>query len=267
MMELPRTLELALAGELEPWRVDAVVVASRDVAQGRLDELEARLYATDVARLPRPRLVERVRRAAVKADPESVTRGVNRAPRRRSLRVAPAETTGLMRWSLEVPDELSRRMFAAVDALAQEYLTADQHRRDSEALEERRTVEAARLDALGDLVLANAHVETVVELLVPVDAGTATFVKRPEPREAVVAELGKPRRRSLAPPHEDSTGRTTPTSTTTTTPAGELAPAAGATGSPPTQEARDAGGLAVDEVLVDLVLGSVTTATLAAGEV
>ncbi len=111
LMELPRTLELALAGELEPWRVDAVVVASRDVAQDRLDELEARLYATDVAHLPRPRLVERVRRAAVKADPESETRGVNRAPRRRSLRVAPAQTTGLMHWLLEVPDELSRRMF------------------------------------------------------------------------------------------------------------------------------------------------------------
>ena len=69
LMELPRTLELALAGELEPWRVDAVVVASQDVAADRLVELESRVYAGDVTDLPKPRLVERVRRAAAKADP------------------------------------------------------------------------------------------------------------------------------------------------------------------------------------------------------
>ena len=80
VMELPKTLSLALAGELEPWRVDAVVVASRDVTAERLVELEARLYAADVTDLPKPRLVERVRRAAAKADPDGVTRGVQRAP-------------------------------------------------------------------------------------------------------------------------------------------------------------------------------------------
>ncbi len=51
LMELPRTLDLALAGELEPWRVDGVVVAARDVAHDRLAEFEARLHGTDVSRL------------------------------------------------------------------------------------------------------------------------------------------------------------------------------------------------------------------------
>ncbi|HET6968146.1 MAG TPA: hypothetical protein VFI44_07705 [Ornithinibacter sp.] len=250
LMELPTTLALALGGELEPWRVDAVVVASRDVAADRLLELETRLYDADATALPRPRLVERVRRAAVKADPDSVTRGIARAPRRRSLRVAPSETAGLMTWTLQVPDDLSRRLFAAVDALAQEYLTADQRRTPRHTTEpagagwepagpgatdagpgataaatapplrEKRTVEAARLDALGDLVMANADITTVVELLVPVDAGTRTLTTRPTPREAVTTALATPSRPGP-----------------------------------------------VDAVLVDLVLGSVTTDTLAAGPV
>lgn len=238
LMELPHTLGLALAGDLEPWRVDAVVVASQDVAADRLVELECRLYAADVIDLPKPRLVERVRRAAAKADPEAVTRGVRRAPRRRSLRVTPSETDGLMRWSLEVPDELSRRMFAAVDDLAQEYLTADRVGAAGRGSPQPRTVEAARVDALGDLVMANAHVETVIELVVPLDVGAATTVTRSTRRAAATAELTRTR------------------------------PRPGPHGSP----AHDPAGsrvedVAVDEVAVDLVLGSVTRETLAAGEV
>ena len=192
LMELPRTVALALAGELEPWRADAVVAAARDVAPDRLVELEARLYAADVTDLPKPRLVERVRRAAAKADPDGVTAGVRRAARRRALRVAPAETAGLMRWSLDVPDDASRRLFAAVDGLAQEYLTADQRAAGAAPGghgRERRGVEAARLDALVDLVMANAQVQTLVELVVPVDAGSGTFVTRPDPRTAAATAL------------------------------------------------------------------------------
>ena len=124
-MELPRSLELALAGDLEPWRVDGVVVAARDVAFDRLIEFEARLYAVDTRELPKPRLVERARRAAAKADPEGVARGVRRSPGRRSLHVVPSDSAGLMRWSMEVPDAVSLRMFAAVDPLAQKSLAAD----------------------------------------------------------------------------------------------------------------------------------------------
>ena len=258
LMELPTTLSLALAGELEPWRVDAVVVASRDVGADRLLELEARLYASDVTALPRPRLVERVQRAAVKADPESVTRGVQRAPRRRSLRVAPSDTAGLMTWTLQVPDDLSRRLFAAVDALAQEYLTADRHVTGTgtrtatmEAAPHGRgslTVEAARLDALGDLVMANAEVRTVVELVVPVDAGTRALTTRPTPREAALAAVRpraprgpRARRRSGTAVDETHVDETH------------------------VDEAH-VDETDVDGLLVDLVLGSVTTATLAAGQ-
>ena len=196
LMELPHTLGLALAGDLEPWRAEAVVVASQDVAADRLVELECRLYAADVIDLPKPRLVERVRRAAAKADPEAVTRGVRRAPRRRSLRVAPSETAGLMRWSLELPDELSRRMFAAVDDLAQEYLTADRVGATGPGSAHPRTVEAGRLDALGDLVMANAHVETVIDLVVP---GRRRYVDHRHPQHAARRRHRRAHEHSLTP--------------------------------------------------------------------
>ena len=196
LMELPHTLGLALAGDLEPWRAEAVVVASQDVAADRLVELECRLYAADVIHLPKPRLVERVRRAAAKADPGAVTRGVRRAPRRRSLRVAPSETAGLMRWSLELPDELSRRMFAAVDDLAQEYLTADRVGATGPGSAHPRTVEAGRLDALGDLVMANAHVETVIDLVVP---GRRRYVDHRHPQHAARRRHRRAHEHSLTP--------------------------------------------------------------------
>lgn len=125
LTELPTTLGLALAGDLEPWRVDAVVAAAADVDAKHLVEFEARLFAGDVAALPKPRLVERARSAAARADAESVARGQARAPRRRSVRVGASQVPGVMRWTADLPDEVSRRMFAAIDALAQEYLAAD----------------------------------------------------------------------------------------------------------------------------------------------
>ncbi len=187
---LPETHAMAVAGVLEPWRVIGVLQASQGVGLAHLGEFEARLYTADVAGLPKPRLVERARRAAVKADPDGAAQALRSAPAHRSLSVAPSERAGLMRWTAEVPDALSARMFAAVDALAQEYLTADTHIRSRTGGGHKRSVAAARLDALGDLVMANASVETVVELVVPVDSGSATLVTRPDPRAAAEDLMG-----------------------------------------------------------------------------
>lgn len=247
LMELPTTLGLALAGDLEPWRVDAVVAAAADVDAKHLVEFEARLFAGDVAALPKPRLVERARSAAAKADAESVARGQARAPRRRSLRVGASQVTGVMRWTADLPDEVSRRMFAAIDALAQEYLAADRAGGAARAgaaaggadpagaapgasggsmasgsPRERRTVEQARVDALADLVLGNATVQTFVELVVPVaSAVPSSFVERVGERAAAEAAMR-----------------------------------------PQGGDGRSQGG---DAVVIDLVLGSVTRATLEAG--
>ena len=225
LMELPTTLGLALAGDLEPWRVDAVVAAAADVDAKHLVEFEARLFAGDVGALPKPRLVERARSAAARADAESVARGQARAPRRRSVRVGASQVPGVMRWTADLPDEVSRRMFAAIDALAQEYLAADRVGATSmkaAARGVRRTVEQARVDALADLVLGNATVQTVVELVVPVASTVPpSFVERVGERTAAEAAM-RPQ-------------------------GGDEPPQGG------------------DAVVIDLVLGSVTRHTLDAG--
>ena len=181
---------------LEPWRVDGVVVAARDVAPERVAEFEARLYDREVSALPKPRLVARAQRAAAKADPEGAERARTAAPRRRGLRWAPSEVPGLMRWTADLPDETSRALAASVDALAQEYLTADGHRRASDpaAGGPRLTVEAARADALVDLAMANAHVQTVVELVLPAaTAAVPTLVTRTPQRDVIRDHLSRPR--------------------------------------------------------------------------
>ena len=233
LVELPRTFALAVDGRLEPWRVDGVVVAARDVAPERVAEFEARLYDQDVTALPKPRLVARAQRAAAKADPDGAKAARRAAPRRRALRWAPSEVPGLMRWSAEVPDEQSRQLAAAVDTLAQEYLTADAHARSRDhaagtPTRERRSVEAARLDAMVDLVRANAHVSTTVQLVVPARTATVpTAVTRRPHRDVITDELERP-----------LTGNEGPVATDLEV---------------------------VDPVLVDLVAGSVTHRTLAAG--
>ncbi|MGL5927328.1 MAG: HNH endonuclease signature motif containing protein, partial [Dermatophilaceae bacterium] len=168
------------------------------------------------------------------------------------LRVAPAEIPGLMRWTVEIPDDTSQRLYAVVEELAQEYLAADAvaagvHHGETDRGpagaddrlgarwrgRSRRTVDAARVDALTDLALGNAQVSTVVHLVVPADtARPATLVARPT-REAVAeaAAAGSPL----------PTGRLTDRSG----PSGEY-------GRP-------------DRVLVDLILGRANADTLASG--
>jgi hypothetical protein len=130
-------------------------------------------------------------------------------------------------------------MFAAIDALAQEYLAADRVGATSmkaAARGVRRTVEQARVDALADLVLGNATVQTIVELVVPVaSAVPPSFVDRVAERAAAEAAM-RPQ-------------------------CGDEHPLAGE-GRPQGGDGRVQGA---DAVVIDLVLGSVTRHTLDAG--
>ncbi|MGL5865820.1 MAG: hypothetical protein ACRCYX_08105 [Dermatophilaceae bacterium] len=218
LMELPATLARARGGVLEPWRVDAVVDAAQNVTWERLGEFEARLYAVDVAGLPKPRLAERAAAAAVKAAPDGAEQARADAPRQRGLRIQPSGVPGLMRWTADVPDEESRRLHAAVEAVADQYLAADA------VAGTRRSVAAARVDALVNLAMANTHVETIAEILVPTDSvASEALVTRPDPDAVIMAGV---------------TGR---------------------------QMSTPDGRPAMDPVLVDLVAGRVTRATVEVG--
>lgn len=74
------------------------------------------------------------------------------------MTVRGADAPGMTRWEAFLPAEVSTRMWNAVDALASTYC------RNTAGL----AVDAARADALADLVLANSTVRTTAELLVPV---------------------------------------------------------------------------------------------------
>ncbi|MGL5819392.1 MAG: hypothetical protein ACRCYR_17640 [Phycicoccus sp.] len=259
---LPATAGLASAGVLEPWRVEAVVAAAATVGRDAMVEFEARLYATDVTGLPRPRLAERARAAAVKADPDGTARARTDAPRQRGLRVQPyLEVPGLMRWTVDLPDQRSRTLLAAVDALGGEYLAADDAvraaaRAAGELVPRKRSVAAARVDALADLALSNATVHTVVELVVtPQTAAVAAVAHRPDLDHAITGALTARRTGDGL----DRTGHVD-----LLVPAHPV-PVDPVSAHPVPVDPVSAHPVPVDPVLVDLIVGRTTRATLAAG--
>ncbi len=174
--DLPKTAAAAWAGDLEPWRVSAIARGSGGVRRSRLVEFEARVFADDVTGLAGSRLGERARRAALRCDREGVATSVDRARAARQVTARPGGP-GMTSWRMELPAEVSRRMWAAMDALARDYLVADP----------RHTVGSARADAMADLVLGQARIETTVEVVVTAAPGGAGWTPSPMPSAARVA--------------------------------------------------------------------------------
>ena len=64
----------------------------------------------------------------------------------------------------DLPTPVAMRIWGAVDGLAAEYARAQPGQR----------IGAARVDALADLIAANATISTTIELVAPIDAGHQT---------------------------------------------------------------------------------------------
>ena len=154
---LERTHALAWDGELEPHRVEAVARAARTVRLDRLDEFETRLYDRDVVELDRSSLAERARRAAAKADPESLLAAATRGRNGRHVTVRPGDEPGTTTWTMSLPCAQSSRLWVAVETLAADYALANPHL----------TIGAARADALVDLALSDVQVTTTVTFVAP----------------------------------------------------------------------------------------------------
>ena len=158
---LPQVQALAWAGDLEPYRVDAVVAESASAPPERWHEFEARVLEGGISETSCAALRRRARRAADRCAPDDATGFAELARSRRDVRVRPGECTGMSRLEADLPTPVAMRIWHAVDGLAAEYARANPGQR----------IGAARVDALADLVEANATISTTIELVAPVASG------------------------------------------------------------------------------------------------
>jgi len=161
---LPEVHRLAREGELEPYRVEAIVRESRAVDPSRLHEFEARVLEADVTGMPTSQLRARARRCALRCTGAQAQDLSEAARARRGVWVGPGDEPGMSRLVADLPTPTAQRVWSAVDGLAAEYLRANPGL----------AAGAARADALTDLVEAYATISTTVELVAPIDATFGT---------------------------------------------------------------------------------------------
>ncbi|MGN6753462.1 MAG: hypothetical protein ACTHJJ_13045 [Intrasporangium sp.] len=154
---LPLTLAAALRGRLEPARVAVIADGALHVAHGLAFDFDLVLHADPrVTELVPGRLRRAVERAAEIVDEDAFAQRAEAALRGRFIKAGPGVEVGMTDWIASLTAQDSARVWAAIDALAQEYLVHGD-----------RSVDQARADAFVDLILGHARVETVVELVVP----------------------------------------------------------------------------------------------------
>ena len=155
---LPELHALAWSGDLEPYRVDAVVAESYAAPAARLHEFEARVLEGDPIHLSCAALRRRARRSADRCNPQAAAQAAERARAHRDVRVRPGDCAGMTRLVADLPTPMALRLWSAVDGLASEYARAQPGLR----------MGAARADALTDLVEANGTISTTSELVAPI---------------------------------------------------------------------------------------------------
>ncbi|SDP08565.1 hypothetical protein SAMN04489867_1377 [Pedococcus dokdonensis] len=164
MCALPQVQALAWAGDLEPYRVDAIAAESAAAPADLLHEFEARVLEGGITHLSCAALRSRARRAADRCAPDAAIDLAATFRARADVTVRPGECTGMTRLVADLPTPVAMRIFGAVDSLAAEYARAEPGQR----------IGVARADALADLVEANATISTTIELVAPVESGGAS---------------------------------------------------------------------------------------------
>jgi hypothetical protein len=154
--DLPTTFGLARAGRLEASRARTVAGQAGCVDRGYLGDFEEQLHAKDITAMAHAAVRARAAVTALRVDPASARHRGDDARRDREVRVRPGEP-GMSEWSASQPAEVSVRAWAAIEALAVQYATANP------AL----NVGQARADAMMDLILAQASIETTIDLVIP----------------------------------------------------------------------------------------------------
>jgi hypothetical protein len=153
------------AGDLEPHRAQQVVDEVPTNNPGVCAAVEAALFPRIVER-PTTRVGMLARKAVAAADPDAAADRAARASQGRFVFAGPSGLPGLMRLEAELESGRGRLVWAAIQELAVDYV------KQGVAA----TIDAARADALVDLVLTNVVVTKVVDLALP-----AGFASGPRP--------------------------------------------------------------------------------------
>jgi Domain of unknown function (DUF222) len=142
-------------------RYEALVLESEvDIETGAVTVISPR-----VRNMSRSALARRAAKIARDLDPDHARTAAEAAREARTVNAWPADAPGMTQWSATLPSDASQRMWAAIDELAADYARANPGL----------AMDAARADALADLVLANASITTTVTLLVPTIALSAAL--------------------------------------------------------------------------------------------
>jgi hypothetical protein len=168
---MPAAFAAMWAGDLERHRADAVTECGRGLSGPALERYETLVLEPSVEEgtgqlvpmsapvrdLSRASLRRRAARIARDLDPDVTREWAARAYAARRVRARGAAGPGMTRWDALLPADVSSKMWGAVDALATSYC------RGTTGL----AMDAARADALADLVLGNSTITTTIELVVP----------------------------------------------------------------------------------------------------
>ena len=172
---LPRTLAAMRAGGLDTYRAGIIATQASLVRPHLVPTLEEHLFPDAAVDTPGPqvpdardlhstRLKARLRRLTARIDPQSIDRRCEQARRDRFVAIGPGVTPGITHWSADLPVEDSMKAWAAIDALAHDYVHQTP-RSDGR----RRTLTQARADAMVDLLMGAATVSTTLQVTVPLE--------------------------------------------------------------------------------------------------
>jgi len=164
---LPRTFALVRAGRLEVSRARAVANEAVPVGPGLRRRYEAQLYGGDAAAGEPKRLAAvtglsygalraRATRAAVRVDPDAAKDRAALGLGERDVRIRPGADPGMSTGWAAQPADVSLQAWSAIDALAADYVAGQP------AL----SIAQARADAMMSLILGQATITTILDLLV-----------------------------------------------------------------------------------------------------
>lgn len=157
--DLPATLDALAAGDLDLPRARVVVEELMLADAETCAQVEDQVFP-EMAGASGRQIRHRVRRALAQIDADALAQRVRGARADRFVRVSPAGEPGLSEWWAQLSSEESAKCWSAVDELAHE-----RKNEDPEVL-----IDQARADALVDLILGSATVQTTLTVAIPVEA-------------------------------------------------------------------------------------------------